>query len=177
MISLNDDGEINGLDMVRNEKTTLPTFSGGLNIDLRWKNFYSTLLLQYATGAIRNNYYEMQGEAGNFLAKDAEGRWTEDNPSTTKPRTWNRYFGYWRQTAHTYYLRSTDYLRLKNFELGYDLAALPAINQLGMESFRIYFSGLNLFTLDKLDDFDPESTSATSYPLSKVFNVGVSLTF
>jgi len=174
---VNGDGSIDGLDRVREEKTDLPVFSGGFNVDLRWKNFYASTFLQWATGAIRNNYYSMQGEAGNFLAADAEGRWTEDNPSATKPRTWNRYYGYWRDQPNTYWLRSTDYLRLKNIEIGYDIASLRGVKDLGIDGLRIYFTGLNLLTFDKLVDFDPESTSSNSYPLNKVFNVGVSLTF
>jgi TonB-linked SusC/RagA family outer membrane protein len=174
---VNKDGEINGLDQVREEKTNLPVFSGGLNIDLNWKNFYGSAFMQWATGAVRNNYYEMQGEAGNFLAADAEGRWTEENPSSTKPRTWNRYYGYWREQSNTYWLRSTDYMRLKNIEIGYNIAALRSVRELGIEDLRVYFTGLNLITFDKLKDFDPESTSSTSYPLNKVFNIGVSLTF
>ena len=117
----------------------------------------------------------MQGEAGNFRAEDAEGRWTEENPDATKPRTWNRYFGYWRQNANTYWLQSSDYIRLKNLEVGYNLARIPAIRNLGIEGLRIYLSGLNILTLDNLKDFDPESTSATSYPLNKVYNIGVSI--
>lgn len=174
---INKDGEINGLDRYREEKTDLPVFSGGLNGDLSWKNIYASIFFQWATGAVRNNYYEMQGEAGNFLAADAEGRWTEENPDANKPRTWNRYYGYWREQANTYWLRSTDYLRLKNIEIGYNVASLPAVSGLGFESLRVFFTGLNLVTVDKLKDFDPESNSSTSYPLNKVYNIGVSLTF
>jgi hypothetical protein len=119
----------------------------------------------------------MQGEAGNFLAADADGRWTVDNPDATKPRTWNRYYGYWREQSNTYWLRSTDYMRLKNIEVGYNVASLSTVKSLGIENLRVFFTGLNLVTFDKLKDFDPESTSATSYPLNKVYNIGVSLTF
>jgi len=57
------------------------------------------------------------------------------------------------------------------------VSSIQAIRDMGISNFRVYFTGLNLLTLDKLTDFDPESTSANSYPLNKVFNVGVSLTF
>lgn len=174
---VNKDGEINGLDRVRAEKTTLPTFTGGLNFDLTWKNFYSSIFFQWAMGAVRDNYYEMQGEAGNFLAHDAKGRWTLENPSSTKPKAWNRYNGYWRDQDNTYWLQEADYLRLKNLELGYNFSNLPAVEKMGLSDLRIYFSGLNLITFDRLNDFDPESSSSTSYPLNKVYNFGISLTF
>ena len=174
---INKDGKIDGLDRYREPKTDLPVFSGGFNFDLTWKNIYSSVFLQWATGAVRSNYYEMQGEAGNFLAEDAQGRWTEQNPGASKPRTWNRYYGYWREQSNTYWLRSTDYMRLKNIEVGYNVASLPSVKNLGIEGLRVFLSGLNLLTFDKLKDFDPESTESTSYPLNKVYNIGVSLTF
>lgn len=174
---VNDDGVIDGLDRVRATKTDLPTFVGGFNFDMSWKNFYTSLFFQWATGAERYRYYEMQGEAGNFLAQDAEGRWTEDNQSATKSRTWNRYFGYWREQRNTYWLESADYLRLKSIEFGYNLNSFGFIKKMGVEDIRIYFSGFNLLTFDKMKDFDPESSSSTSYPLNKVYNIGMSLTF
>ena len=66
-------------------------------------------------------------------------------------------------------------MRLKNFEIGYNLPSL--VNKIGLSGVRIYFNGTNLLTLDKLTNFDPESTSATAYPLNKTFNLGVNLTF
>ncbi len=174
---VNEDGVIDGLDRVRADKTDLPTFVGGLNLNFSWKNFYSSLFFQWATGAERYRYYEMQGEAGNFLANDAKDRWTEDNPSTTKARTWNRYFGYWREQRNTYWLESADYLRLKSLELGYNLSSVNFVKQMGVEDFRIYLSGFNLLTFTNMKDFDPESTESTSYPLNRVYNIGLSITF
>lgn len=174
---VNEDGVIDGLDRMRNYKTNMPTFTGGMNINLAYKAFYSSIFVQWAAGAVRSNYYQMQGEPGNFLAADAEGRWTEDNPDATQPRTWNRYSEYWRDLSenNTYWLQNTDYVRLKNLELGYNVPNTQA--KLGISGLRIYFSGVNLFTLDKMTDFDPESISANSYPQNKVFNVGVNMTF
>lgn len=173
---VNSDGEINGLDRVRIYKTDLPTQTGGLNIDLAYKNFYTSVFFQWATGAIRNDYYEMQGEVGNFLVRNVEGRWTPDNPGADQPRIWNRYSEYWRSNANTYWLQSSDYLRLKNFELGYNLPA-SICESLHMSAASIYFTGLNLLTFTDVEDFDPESTSAVAYPLNKVYNFGVTLTF
>jgi TonB-linked SusC/RagA family outer membrane protein len=173
---VNKDEKIDGLDRKMNYKTDMPTFTGGMNVNLSYKNLYSAIFIQWAAGAVVNSYYEMQGEAGNFLASDAEGRWTEANQNTNKPRTWNRYGEYWRDNENnTYWLHNTDYMRLKNFEIGYNLPSL--INKIGLSGVRIYFNGTNLLTLDKLTDFDPESTSATAYPLNKTFNLGVNLTF
>lgn len=173
---VNQDGEINGLDRVRIYKTDLPTQTGGFNIDLAYKNFYSSIFFQWAAGAVRNDYYEMQGEVGNFLARDVEGRWTPENPDADQPRIWNRYSEYWRSNDNTYWLQSSDYVRLKSFELGYNLPA-SLCESLHMSAASIYFTGLNLLTFTGVEDFDPESTSAVAYPLNKVYNFGVTLTF
>src|SRR5690554_2958888 len=115
---VNGDGTIDGLDRIRSEKTDLPTHVGGFNIDLEYKNVYTSLFFQWATGAVRYDYFDMQGEAGNFLKRDVEGRWTENNIDAEKPRIWNRYFEYWRDNNNTYWLQNADYMRLKNVELG-----------------------------------------------------------
>jgi len=174
---VNKDGEINGLDMKMNYKTDLPRFTGGIDINLGYKNFYANFLFQGAAGAV-TIHYTNSGLFGNYLKQDAEGRWTEDNPDATKPRAWNFSDEYWMEDYNinnTYFLKSTDYIRLKNAEIGYNLPA--SINKrIGMKGCRIYLNGLNIFTLTKLLDYDPETNSYTGYPPIKVFNAGISLT-
>jgi len=171
----NKDEEINGLDAVRDDRSDMPKFTGGMSINLGYKNFYSTILFQGAAGAIRYHVTE-SGLFGNFLQQDAEGRWTVDNPDAAKPRVWDTFNEYWRNQSNTYFLRSTDYLRLKNIEVGYNMPG--SINEkLGVRAFRIYLSGLNLLTFTKLKDFDPEWNSYLGYPPVKLYNLGVSLTF
>ncbi|WP_245747647.1 TonB-dependent receptor [Parapedobacter koreensis] len=173
---VNNDGEINALDRIRIYETDLPTQTGGLNIDLSYKGFYTSLFFQWATGAVRNNYYEHQGETGNFLTQDVEGRWTPDNLDANKPRAWNRYSEYWRNNQNTYWLQNSDYIRLKTVDFGYQIPA-AICKKMRMSSAQVYFSGLNLLTFTDVKDFDPETTSATAYPLNKVYNLGVTLTF
>lgn len=173
---VNGDGKIDGLDRVRMDKTDLPTHTGGFNIDLGYKGFYTSLFFQWATGTLRNDYYEHNGETGNYLQRDTEGRWTPENPNASKPRPWNRYSEYWRNNQNTYWLQSSDYLRLKNLEFGYNIPA-SICQKLALGSAQVFFTGMNLLTFTKVEDFDPEVTSATAYPLNKVYNLGVSLTF
>lgn len=174
---VNKDGEINGLDEVRNDKTDMPKFTGGININLTYKNFYTSILLQGAAGAVTIHYSD-SGLRGNFMQEDADGRWTENNTDATKPRAWNFTEEYWMGSdgSNTYFVRSTDYLRLKTFELGYNLP-VEITNKLGIKGSKIYFSGTNLLTLTKLKNYDPESNNYLGYPPVKVYNLGISLTF
>ena len=173
---VNNDNVIDGLDRVRIDKTDVPTHVGGLNLGLDYKGLYTNLFFQWATGAMRYDYYQFQGESGNYLVREVEGRWTEKNPSSTKARAWNRYFEYWRSQQNTYWMQNSDYLRLKSLEIGYNLPK-NWVQKCAMENARIYFTGSNLLTFTGIKDFDPESTSHYSYPLNKIYNLGVSITF
>ena len=172
---VNDDGKINGLDQVRDYRSDIPTFTSGFNIDLAYNNFYTSILFQGAFGKMRYHYVE-GGVSGNYYLEDAIGRWTPDNPDATKPRAFNYVSEYWRSQDNTYWLRSADYIRLKNIEFGYNVPQ-PLISKLNVTGFRIYIGGLNLITwCPTLPSFDPESVS-TNYPLNKVINIGAALTF
>ncbi|MCI0922343.1 SusC/RagA family TonB-linked outer membrane protein [Sphingobacterium rhinopitheci] len=173
---VNNDGKIDGLDRVRANKTELPTLTAGLNLDLSYKQFYTSIFFQGAFGAMRNSYYEMQGEVGNYLKQNIDGRWTPENVDAVKPRIWNRYNEYWRSNQNTYWLEKSNYVRLKNFEFGYTFNENFS-KKLKISKLQIFFSGQNLITWTKVNDFDPETTSATAYPLNRVYNLGISLTF
>ncbi len=175
---VNKDGVIDANDRVRNDKTNIPRFTGGLSLNLQYKQFDLSVLFQGATGAVRYIYTE-SGEIGNFLQDYYDNRWTPENPDASYPRTFNRDDEYWRNQRNTIWLYKTDYLRLKNFELGYNLPV--GLNErLGIQGFRVYVSAYNLLTFTPdLKDFDPEQDNASgqSYPLQKVVNAGLSLTF
>ncbi|NQU85164.1 MAG: TonB-dependent receptor [Mariniphaga sp.] len=174
---VNDDGAIDGLDRVREYKNNIPRFQGGLNIQLGYKQFDLTVLFQGSAGAVQ--YYSTEsGEIGNFLVYDADGRWTPDNTNADKPRAKNRSEEYWANNDNTYFLRSTDYIRLKNLEFGYNFSS-SLCNRLGVKGLRIYFSGINLATIDKFKVYDPETSNnaGTNYPQNRTINGGVTLTF
>ncbi len=80
--------------------------------------------------------------------------------------------------GNDYWLRSSDYIRLKNLEIGYTLPS-TLVSKIGMSQFRVYFNGLNLFTIDKLKVFDPEADNSTGYyyPQQKIINFGLAATF
>ncbi|MET0298522.1 MAG: SusC/RagA family TonB-linked outer membrane protein, partial [Flavitalea sp.] len=173
---VNGDGTINALDRVRVDKTNIPTQTGGFNVDVSYKGIFASVFFQWATGAVRNNYMEMQGQIGNYTQTDIDGRWTPENIDASKPRTWNRYNEYWRNNQNTYWLQNTDYLRLKNVQLGYNLPA-NICRKISASNVQIYLSGLNLWTLTEVEGHDPEVTSNTGYPLNKTYNAGITITF
>ncbi len=174
----NEDGVIDANDRTRIDKSNLPTFTGGFNFSLRFKGFDLTTLFQGATGAV--NYISTEsGEIGNYLQSFADGRWTPDNPSDSKPRTFNRGNEYWASNGNTYFLRKTDCVRLKNLQFGYSLPN-TLVRKFGVELLRFNVSGYNLLTYSPdYKDFDPEAAAGNgqSYPLQRVVTGGITLTF
>ncbi|WP_246197661.1 TonB-dependent receptor [Chitinophaga agrisoli] len=173
---INGDRQINGDDKIRMDKSSQPTFTGGLNIGLQFKNFDMSVLVQGATGGGLQINTE-SGEIGNFTKDYYDHRWSPDNPSSVDPRVNDRNDTYWA-TGNTYWFRNTDYVRLKNVEIGYNLSSLLK-KRIGISNLRVYANCLNLFTIDKLGILDPESINGNGqyYPQSRVINAGFSLTF
>lgn len=172
---VNKDDVIDGLDRVRDSKNDVPRFIGGFTASFTYKQFDLSMLLQGAAGSIVYLGVE-SGDIGNFYKSFADKRWTPENTGATYPRAWNRDNEYWRNQGNTFWEFPTDYIRLKNMEFGYTLPS-KVNNALGIQKLRIYASGLNLLTVDKIKLIDPELDSGQSYPLQRVVNLGVTLTF
>lgn len=174
---VNNDGIINTDDRIRLENNTIPRFQGGFTMDLGYKNFDFNVLLQGATGA--KSYIRTQsGDFGNFLQDFSDGRWTTENPSSEKPRTFNREDEYWISEANTYWYRNTNYLRLKNIQIGYKFPE-ALLKRVSIKTARLYVNAINLLTIDSFKVFDPETDNqdGTVYPQKRTYNVGVNVTF
>ena len=78
------------------------------------------------------------------------------------------------------WVRDGSYLRLKNLTLGYNFTNNSTLKKLGISQLGIKLTGYNLLTFDKLDIMDPESITDwynASYPVVKIYNLGVNITF
>ncbi|MBO9614096.1 MAG: TonB-dependent receptor [Dyadobacter sp.] len=179
---VNGDGKINGDDRIRSEKVQRPWFTGGASINLGYKQFDLAMLFQGAMGGLQLVGLTESGDIGNYLKYDFDHRWTIDNPTDKYPRLTNRNNRYYTNTGqagiNNYFLKSNNYLRLKNIELGYNLPSEIG-SKIGLSNLRIYVNGLNLLTFDKIKVWDPEATtnSGQYYPQSRVVSAGVRLAF
>ncbi|CAN5468233.1 TonB-dependent receptor [soil metagenome] len=190
---VNGDGVINSDDMVRINKSMTPKWTGGLGLNGNFKHFDFNIFFQGAAGAHVNTFTQ-SGNIGNFFAEFAKNRWTPNNPSNSYPRVFNREDEFWAANQNTFFLRNTDYIRLKSLEIGYTLPVNIA-SSLGIRNLRVFVSGFNLATFfDDLKDLglDPESAVPTNvdggniqgagpagfeYPIQRIFNSGISITF
>lgn len=179
-IDYNNDGKINGDDLVRMDKNNTPTFTGGINMNAAYKGFDLSILIQGATGGLQMIGITESGDIGNYLDWSYQNRWSIDNPSDKYPRLSNRNTAYYQDSNkalnNTYWVRNNNYIRLKNIEIGYTLNP-DLINKIGIKGLRVYMNGLNLLTFDKIKIWDPESTSSNGqyYPQAKVFNFGLKI--
>lgn len=171
------DGKITPDDRVRRDKNTDPTFQGGLNIGLNYKNFDLSILFQGATGGELRVGTDESGAIGNYLHTFYENRWTVENPSSEQPRITDRSDQYYSYN-NTYWLRSANYIRLKNVEIGYNFSS-TVLEKLKMNNIRLYVSGLNLLTWSKNKIYDPESTNQLGqyYPQARLINGGIMISF
>ena len=179
---INGDGKITGDDQVRMDKTNAPSFTTGLNLNLDYKGFDLSVLFQGAFGGLQYIGLTESGDIGNFSKWSYDHQWTVNNQSATDPRLANRNNTYYADMAvagnNTYWLRSNNYVRLKNLELGYTLPA-DLLTKAGISRLRFFVNGLNLITWDKIKIWDPESTSTNGqyYPQAKIINFGLSVQF
>lgn len=178
-VDYNNDGVIDANDKVRSDKTDEPRFVGGLTLGLAWKGWDLMALFQGATGG---QVYIMtwSGTIGNFLKSYYDERWTASEPWKNGPRTYERENQYWANPDNysTIFLRNANYLRLKNLEVGYSFKG-DWMQRIGLSKLRLYANGTNLFTIDGVNDADPEARSEdlNSYPVRRVINFGVQATF
>jgi TonB-linked SusC/RagA family outer membrane protein len=176
----NGDGKIDGLDAVRMDKNRDPRFTGGININISYKNFDVSALIQGATGGLQFINFNETGEFGNYTQYSYNNRWSVENPSNVDPRLVSRNNRYYtnNQGNNTYFFRNNDYLRFKNFELGYNVST-GIIQRIGISRLRAYVSGLNLITWDKLKLWDPETVASNgyTYPQARILSTGVRVTF
>lgn len=174
---IDGDGKITPDDRIRMDDNDIPRFQGGITLNASFKNFDLAVLFQGATGARQYVSAGESGNIGNFLLDIYQNRWTIDNPSSVHPRIANRSDQYYSNN-NTYWFRSTDYLRLKNLELGYNLP-MHLSEKIGVRNLRVYVNGLNLLTWDKLKVYDPESASSTGqyYPQARIISTGLNVTF
>lgn len=98
------------------------------------------------------------------------------------PRAYNRAEEYWSPLSgnrNTYFLRTTNYLRLKNVRISYSLPEKILTQWGGIKQLKFYVSGFNLLTWDKLKVMDPEASNSQGeyYPQQRIFNIGMNIKF
>ena len=178
---LNKDGKIDERDKSPIGKGALPLVTYAIRGGATYKAFDLSFILQgvgqYSTIYNGQGVYETDYD-GVFGALHANA-WTAERyaskakitaPALSLAQTVN-------QQSSDYYNYNRSYLRLKNLEVGYTLSDAIA-KAISVAKVRVLLSGQNLITWDKMKskDFGPEG-SYTTFPVYRVFNLGVKVSF
>lgn len=194
-LDYNNDGVIDTHDRVRGiGYTHYPEINYGFGFNVDWKGIYVSVFFQGVAntsimmsqsgsqGAVDYQTYNVVSpfswgvEKSNFRTMFLD-RWTQDNPSqdVLMPRIHTRYDRNINKEANTWWLKNGNFLRLKNLEIGYSLPK-RITDKMGMDNFRVYMLGNNLYLWDHLKIWDPEqgqNNGGMKWPMSRTFTFGV----
>lgn len=179
---LNGDGKIDSQDEGYLGRVGIPESIAGLSLGFNYKGFDASILFQGAFGAYvyygGSATYPFSRFAGVLAEVQANYFDAETNPDVNAlyPRlTSNDNANNYRTSS--FWHRKSDYVRLKNLEIGYTLPKTVS-KKWGIDNARIYLNGINIFTWSDIDTFDPEIPDGTgSYPQQKVYNLGINFSF
>lgn len=188
-IDINKDGVIDIYDEVPIGYSTTPEIIYGFSLGFNYKGFDVSALFQGAD----NVSVQYAGRTlwpfinGHESAKEfIKNRWTQERYDAGENITFPRLsLSPSRDSDNNYrpsdfWIRDASYLRLKNVEIGYTFSR-KIVKSIGLQSIRIYASGSNLFTWTDVIDLDPEAPSNNgnnyTYPLQKIYNVGLNINF
>ncbi len=182
---VNNDGVINQDDRVIMDKNHIPDYTGSVNLNLSYKNISISAFFNGVEGV-----YTFRAQPGDVpfwygtgvTEKWITDSWTPENMDarlpilTTYEDAVNTNF-----RSSDFLLRNSSYIRLKNLQVSYKLP-IRMVNAINIRSAKIFVNAENLWTLTKMDGFDPErdmgrDNSFYDYPSVKTFTCGVEIDF
>ncbi|MDD7887727.1 TonB-dependent receptor [Flavivirga sp. 57AJ16] len=180
---INEDGIIDFRDQVPIGYPTVPEIVYGAGFSMGYKNFDLSAFFQ---GADRVSFWIDSNATSPFAGEEnvrnnallnayANSHWSEADQDV---------YALWPRLSpqavenntvrSTWFMRNGAFLRLKQVELGFSLPRELIVDRWGMQRFRIYFSGTNLFSLSRFKLWDTEmGGNGLGYPTQKVYNIGL----
>ncbi|MGC4231723.1 MAG: TonB-dependent receptor [Niabella sp.] len=193
---VNRDGQITEADMVPIGNPTLPEITYGFGFSASYKGIDLSAFFQglanesfwidaRATAPFARYLYA--GESGAIAAKTlnnqvikayADSYWSEENQDLYA--LWPRLSPTVNENnaqPSTWFMRDGSFLRLKNVELGYTFPK-KLTQRMHASNVRLYATASNLFVISRFKLWDPEmGGNGLGYPLQRVYNLGVRLSF
>ena len=176
----NGDGKITADDQVRSKYGNIPQITYGIVLNASYKNMFDIAAVFAGQSQVSQYVLPESGTVGNFYSSWADNRWSPSNTAGTYPRVDTRTSASVNggQYNSTFWLNDASFLRLKNIELGYNLSG-NWMQNVKLQSARLYVNAFNVFTITKVKDYDPEGNSGSGqfYPQQRVINIGASIRF
>jgi TonB-linked SusC/RagA family outer membrane protein len=161
--------DVNGDGRVTADDRTLlgnpnPKFTSGLNLDFNYKNFDLSMFFYGSVGnKIWNDVRWYTDFYANFAGAKSKSAlydsWTPTNTDAKAPIQEVDGSFSTNTVPNSFYVENGSFLRLRNAQLGYTFDP-RILKSVGIDRFRIYLSGANLFTITKYSGVDPEITGS-----------------
>jgi TonB-linked SusC/RagA family outer membrane protein len=194
---INGDGKINNGSNTADDHGDLvlignssPRYLTSLNLGFNWKGFDVQGFFQ---GVLKRDYFNNSiyfwGTSSSIWMTGAlteQLDYFRDDPEHPLGLNVDSYYPRPLYNGKNYrvqtdYLQDASYIRLKNLQIGYTIPS-SIIKKMHIQKFRVYVSGENIWTKSKMAKmFDPETVdggwNGSVYPLSKIYSVGLNVTF
>lgn len=183
---INGDGVLNADDRTK-IGSPWADVTMGLNLNLGYKNFdlVANFYASVGNDLVNQNINELYNAAGsggkvNKVSSLIEESWHGEGTSYRFPRLSSVDNNENFSKFSSLYIEDGSFLRLKNLQLGYTFNKIPYISKL-----RLYIAGQNLFTLTGYEGVEPEVSGDVlsfgfggwTYPVQRIYSVGVNVTF
>lgn len=186
--------DVNGDGVITPDDRTIignphPDFVYGINIDLNYRNWDTTLFFEGSYG--NDIYNHVRREIlfnrydGNFLRERLYESWTPERyaagETITVPISTNN--DAILQSPSSFLVEDGSYFKLKNLQAGYTLP-MDISSRLGIQQMRVYFQATNVFTITNYSGLDPELSSGNDlsigvdtsvYPTARILSLGVNI--
>jgi hypothetical protein len=163
-----------------------------MNLGFSYKGFdVSALIIGTAKGSFPQYGYILNTPfaqtRGTVLKDWYNGRWTPEKLKTGETITYPSIAlaGGGPNVFSDFWLRSNNFTRLKNLEVGYTFQIRSFLKNAGIRGVRVYANGNNLLTwnTELLTGIDPEQADAGKnnmgylFPLTRTYNFGLNVQF
>ncbi|OUO02012.1 SusC/RagA family TonB-linked outer membrane protein [Bacteroides clarus] len=179
---LNGDNVIDSDDVTKIGNPKRPAYTFGLNFGGEYKGFFASMNW---TGVAQCDMLMSNAYMRPFFGSQvlyqymADGRWTPETAATAEyPRL--SIASTENLATSRVWLKDASYIKLKNLTVGYNITSQRILKAIGASKLSVQFTGYNLLTFDKLKIFDPEgelTRDDNTYPIMKIFSLGVNVTF
>jgi TonB-linked SusC/RagA family outer membrane protein len=181
-IDLNKDGVVNDKDQAPIGYSNIPRVIYGLSLTFEYKGFDLTTFFQ-GVGKYSSNYahqgvyeYIIRGTYFDYH----KTAWTPERYAAGEKVSYPALSTHsnTNHNANDFFVMNRSFTRLKNLVLGYTLPA-GALKAVGVSKMRVYVSAQNYFTWAhlKMGHLDPENDASLGYPVTKMANFGLNITF
>jgi len=169
-------------DRVLTGKTVYAPYTGGFGLDVDYKGFYLTSLFSFQAGGWSYDNMNLWLNNPSYFhrynpTREMLNAWRPDNTNTDVGSLTAKNFGL--LSSSDKYLRKTDYIKLKNITIGYNVNK-ELLRDLPVKSLKVYLMAENLVTWTGWKGFDPEPIRGASlgiYPNTRTYSLGLNLEF